>query len=347
MVAHLTQEMFMKKEKSGKPEITVPETASAARNTIRRIACAGMMLLLNSLLLCCSSPNFPTKPIELKYYANGPWGVTVSIGSLCCDSVGDKFDVYYPTALGQGGFQHPILTWGNGTNSLSSNYAYFLKHMASWGFVVIAAQDKNAGSGQTILDAANFLIAANSNPASIFFHKLNTSQIGAFGHSQGATGAINALKKSAGTIKTVMPIELPEQLFCSSPQNCADTSTLIQGSIFLIDGSSDILISPPTQPASATGLQSIAAYYSAVPAGIIKVKGTLIGPTHSDVQGSPNCTAAIFPCLLGVYGYLGYPTAWMMFQLQNDNYARGAFVNGTGELFFETKNWQLVASTVL
>jgi hypothetical protein len=171
--------------------------------------------------------------------------------------------------------------------------------MASWGFVVIAAQDKNSGSGQTILDGANFLIAANSNPANIFFHKLNTSQIGAFGHSQGATGAINALKKSAGTIKTVMPIELPEQLFCSSPQNCADTSTLTQGSIFLIDGSSDILISPPTQPASATGLQSIAAYYSAVPAGIIKVKGTLIGPTHSDVQGSPNCTAATLSLLAG------------------------------------------------
>jgi len=248
--------------------------------------------------------------------------------------------------LGQGGFQHPILTWGNGANSLSSNYAYFLKHMASWGFVVIAAQDKNAGSGQTILDAANFLIAANGNPASIFFHKLNTSQIGAFGHSQGATGAINALKKSAGTIKTVMPIELPEQLFCSSPQNCADTSTLAQGSIFFIDGSSDV-ISPSTQPAFATGLQSIAAYYSAVPAGIMKVKGTLIGPTHCDVQGSPNCTAATIPCLLGVYGYLGYPTAWMMFQLQNDNYARGAFVNGTGELFSETTNWQLVASTIL
>jgi hypothetical protein len=101
------------------------------------------------------------------------------------------------------------------------------------------------------------------------------------------------------------------------------------------------------QPAFATGLQSIAAYYSAVPAGIMKVKGTLIGPTHCDVQGSPNCTAATIPCLLGVYGYLGYPTAWMMFQLQNDNYARGAFVNGTGELFSETTNWQLVASTIL
>jgi hypothetical protein len=64
-------------------------------------------------------------------------------------------------------------------------------------------------------------------------------------------------------------------------------------------------------------------------------------------QRHPNCTAATVPCLLGVYGYLGYPTAWMMFQLQNDNYVRGAFVNGTGELFSETKNWQLVASTVL
>ena len=95
-----------------------------------------------------------------------------------------------------------------------------------------------------------------------------------------------------------------------------------------------------------TGLQSIAAYYSAVPAGIIKVKATLNGPTHNDVQGSPGCTATTVPCLLGVYGYLGYPTAWMMFQLQNDSYARGAFVNGIGELFSEMKNWQLVASTV-
>ena len=98
------------------------------------------------------------------------------------------------------------------------------------GFVVIAAQNKR-WFGPNHSGRSDFLIAANSNPASIFFHKLNTNQIGAFGHSQGATGAINVLEKSAGTIKTVMPIELPEQLFCSSPQNCADTSTLTQGSI--------------------------------------------------------------------------------------------------------------------
>jgi hypothetical protein len=48
----------------------------------------------------------------------------------------------------------------------------------------------------------------------------------------------------------------------------------------------------------------------------------------------------------GVYGYLGYPTAWFMFQLQGDSYAHGAFVNPTGEMFSETKNWERVASNV-
>ena len=317
-----------------------------ARSFVHKYVPMVAILLAGAILLSCNPPNYPTKPIELKYYGNGPYSVTVAIGSQCCDSLGDKFDLYYPSSLTPppGGF--PILTWGNGTNSLSTNYTYFLKHMASWGFVVISAQDKNAGPGQTILDAANFLVAANANPASIFHNKLNTGQIGAFGHSQGAGGSVNALIKSAGVIKTVMPIELPAQSFCLIPADCPDTSHITQGSIFLIDGSLDIPISPPTQPPSATGLQSIAAFYSAVPAGIVKVKGTLIGPTHCDVQGSPKCTAQTVPCFLGVYGYLGYPTAWMMFQLQNDSYAKGAFVSGTGEIFSETANWQLVASTV-
>lgn len=314
--------------------------------TCSRYLSAAAILFASTVLVSCHPPNYPTRPIELRYYATGPWAVTVAIGADCCDSSGDRFDLYYPTQLGQNGFLHPILTWGNGTNSLSNKYTFFLKHMASWGFVVIAAQDKNSGAGQTILDAANFLIAANSNPASVFFHKLNLSQVGSFGHSQGATGAINALIKSSGTIKTVVPIELPGQQFCFNPLSCADTSLLVQGSIFLIDGSLDIPISPPTQTPQTAGLQSIAAYYSAVPAGVAKVKGTLIGPTHNDVQGQPNCAQASVPCFLGVYGYLGYPTAWMMFQLQADNYAQGAFVNGTGEIFSETQNWQLVASNV-
>ena len=224
-----------------------------------------------------SPPNYPTKPIELKYYANGTWAVTASIAGACCDSLGNKFDLYYPTNLGANGFKHPILTGGNGTAAKPVQYAYLLKHLASWGFVIVATEDENSGLGQTILDGANFMINANGNSASIFYQKLNVAEIGALGHSQGATGAINALIKSGGSIKTVVPIELPRQIFCSSPTNCTDTSNLTAGTIFFVDGSRDG-IAPPTQYFWESGEQSIEAYYNAVPSSLEKVKGTVIGP---------------------------------------------------------------------
>ena len=111
-------------------------------------------------------------------------------------------------------------------------------------------------------------------------------EIGTLGHSQGATGAVNAMIKSGGLIKTVIAIELPRQFFCSSKVNSTDTKNLTAGSIFFIDGSKDG-ISPPTQYSWESGEQSIQAYYDATPSGIAKVKGTLIGPDHLDVIGQP------------------------------------------------------------
>jgi predicted dienelactone hydrolase len=275
-------------------------------NTIlRRCLGAAAGIAVGAITQGCNPPNYPTGAIEQKYYAAGTWAVSVQTGAVCCDSSGNKFDLYYPTNLGAGGFKHPILTWGNGTDGKPSNYDLLLRHMASWGFAVIATQDKNTGVGKTILDAANVLINANSDPMSIFHNKLDVNQIGAIGHSQGAAGAINALMLSGGTIKTVVPIELPARQFCISPTNCTDTSLLVGGSIFFVDGSLDIPISPPTQPATTTGEQSIEAFYNAVPAGILKLKGTLLGPTHNDVTGQPDCKKAQQPCLFGVYGYLG------------------------------------------
>jgi hypothetical protein len=315
-----------------------------------------MLLTLAVMLGCGTSThanhrNYPTKPIELKYYANGPWAVTERLGGACCDSSGNKFDLFYPTNLGGNGFKHPILTWGKGTKAKPGQYDYFLKHLASWGFVIVATEDQNTGPGQTIVDAAKYMIGENSNSSSIFFRKLDVREIGALGHSQGATGAINAMIKSGGLIKTVIAIELPRQFFCSSKVNCTDTKNLTAGSIFFIDGSEDG-ISPPTQYSWESGEQSIEAYYDATPVGIAKVKGTLIGPDHLDLIGQPDCSTdrapmlAQFMCRNGVYGYLGYPTAWMMAQLQGDTYAAGAFAKGSGEIFSETTNWEYVESDI-
>jgi hypothetical protein len=317
------------------------------KNSTQRFLLAVAIVAIGLALGACNPPNYPTGTIELKYYAMGSWSVTVKPGFGCCDSLGNSFDVYYPTNLGAGGFMHPIITWGNGTNGSAAAVDYLLRHFASWGFVIVATEDKNTGTGQTILDAAKFMIGQNGNSASIFYHKLNVSQVGAVGHSQGAGGVINASNKSGGLIKTVIPIELPAQAWCIlNLPTCADSKNLTSGSVFFVDGSADTLISPPTQPSGTIGEQSIAAYYNAVPAGVGKVKGTLIGPNHNDVTGQPDCTHAAFPCVNGVYGYLGYPTAWLMFELQGDGYAHGAFVSGSGEMFSETKNWEFVASNI-
>ena len=314
-------------------------------------------------LLGCSLPNQPTGTIEKKYYAPGPSTVIFEAGTTapatCCDSKGNPFDIFYPSDFSTRGAPHAIVTWGNGTSfgprqPLSRSVDAYLRHLASWGFFVVATQDGMTGQGQTIFDAAQFLAAANAtgspNFGGRFVGMLDPNHIGAVGHSQGAGGAIRAMMLSAGKIQTVVPIELPAQMWCFClPADVLDTSAITQGSIFFIDGSLDIPVSPPTQssPPSAVGLQSIAAFYGAVPGSVPKLKATLIGPTHNDITGQPGCdTARAEPCFNGVYGYLGYSTAWLADRLGLDASAHAAFINGTGEIFSQTRNWEFVDSNI-
>ena len=82
-------------------------------------------------------------------------GVIVSLGSLCCESAGDKFDVYYPTALGQRG-SNIRYSPGEMGQTLFPAIRLFPKAHRVLEFVMIAAQDKKSGSGQTILDGRIF-----------------------------------------------------------------------------------------------------------------------------------------------------------------------------------------------
>jgi hypothetical protein len=294
----------------------------------------------------------PHGEIEKKYYEEGPWrDVTVRETDGPCDSAGNKCLLVYPTNLGTNGFKHPIVAYGNGTNADPIEAAYFLKHLASWGFVIAGSEDKQTLPGITILDSVKFLIAADSNTSRIFLNKLDVSQIGAVGYSQGAFGVISAMIKSPGLIKTIIPIELPAKSWCNPACPDPDVRNLTQGSIFFVTGSADP-ISPATQPPGSTSEQSIEAYYDAVPDNLMKVRGTLIGPSHNDISGQPDCGAATGSgCVVGVYGYLGYPTAWLMYHLRGDDYARGAFVEETGEIFNRPavpalREWDHVASNI-
>ncbi len=286
-----------------------------------------------------ADPYRPSGPVEARYLLPGPWPVGEQYGFGCCDSTGAAYDVWYPANLRERDVRHPIITWGNGTAAVPRQYAYLLRHLASWGFVVIATENRKTGSGADIAGAARYLVGRAADPGSIFHDRLDTAAIGAVGHSQGAIGVLNAMIASGGSIRTAVPIELPSQAVCSNRLSCTDTHHLSGGSVFFVNGSDDALISPSQALWSMPGLQSNQDYYNATPASVTKVWGTLLGPNHNDVQGQPDCAHASYPCTTGVYGYLGYPTAWLVARLWRCPSAAAAFEPGTGEFYAPNPHW--------
>jgi hypothetical protein len=250
-----------------------------------------------------------TYPIESTYAVNGSWAV--STGSIT-DPGGTSYSLYYPTNLGAGGFRHPIVSWGNGSNAVPSQYSGLLTRLASWGFVVVASNSTGTGTGNEITAAANAMVAANSTPSSAFYQKLNEGKIAAVGHSQGAGGSTRAVIANPNLFTTLVPIALPAKHWVS-PGHEYDTAQVTRP-VFFVGGSADWLIASPS---------TLTGYYNRVP-GAAAI-GVLKGAGHNTIQGS----GGRFPA---------YITAWLLYQLQGDTHAKGAFV-GTRELLTNT-NWQ-------
>ena len=89
-----------------------------------------------------------------------------------------------PTTLGANGVAHPIFIWGPGAASRPSDYEDHLRRIASHGFVVYSEVSSN--SGDEMGEAIDWLIEQNSSSRSPYYQKLDTSKIGAGGHSRGS-----------------------------------------------------------------------------------------------------------------------------------------------------------------
>jgi hypothetical protein len=105
------------------------------------------------------------------------------------------YTVYRP-AVPREGEKYPLITWGNGTCAQPEGYAALLRYVASHGYYVVAPNSRWVGSGAEMRKGIDFLVAANGDPKSPYYGKIDTSKVGAMGHSQGGQGTVAALSDS-------------------------------------------------------------------------------------------------------------------------------------------------------
>ncbi|MGP3936626.1 alpha/beta hydrolase family protein [Nonomuraea sp. KM88] len=258
-----------------------------------------LMVAVVLLLGVLVSPARAADTIEAHYAAAGPWTVATA-------DVGGEYRIHYPAGLGEGGVKHPIVTWGNGTDAVPTHYPGVLNQLASWGFVVIATTDTTTGTGTEMIEAAEYMVARNGDSSSVFHGKLDVGKVGAVGHSQGAGGSVNTATRSGGLISSVVPIALPAPIWVDADDRFHVDQ--LDCPVLFLSGTRDGLISPHS---------AIRNYYRAVPGAA--AKAMLKGAGHNTIQGDGG-------------GFLGYLTAWLMYTLQGDTHARGAFAGSTPEI---------------
>jgi len=137
------------------------------------------------------------------------------------------YSVFYPGDMPEGE-KFPLLTWGNGTCAMPEGYGSLLRYVASYGYIVVAANSRYVGDGTAQRHAIDFMFAQNEDPNSKYYQRIDTTKVGAFGHSQGSMGTVAA--SSDERISTVILFNGGSQankpyLAISGERDIGDTGT--------------------------------------------------------------------------------------------------------------------------
>lgn len=250
--------------------------------------------------------------IEAAYMANGSFEVSVYEEPVL--QVFKKYVIYYPAELETSDKQYPVIVICNGSGTPISKYPAVPKHYASWGFIVIGTEEENAWNGFGSEMSIRHLQRLNDNEqieegkANIFYHKVDFSNVGIVGHSQGGVGVLNAITAQVhkDIYKAAVSLSPTNKELAHALEWDYDAS-LVNVPIMLISGAGggdDWVV-------TGEQLESI---YNDIAGNKIMVRRN--NTVHNEVLYSPD----------------GYVTAWFMWHLQDDQDAAKAFVGADAEI---------------
>ncbi|WP_318210239.1 MULTISPECIES: chlorophyllase/cutinase-like alpha/beta fold protein [unclassified Streptomyces] len=249
-------------------------------------------LLLAAVMAVCTAPGTAgavadagtagTIPsVGTDWGRTGPYEVDVDIEAV--------HTFYYPRTMGQSGERHPVIIWGNGTGAVPGIYSSLLRHWASQGFIVAAANTPTSNFAISMRAGIDVLEHRNADSSSRFHGKVDLDHIASAGHSQGGAAAVNAAVDPR--VDTAVPIQ---------PGPLTDPD-LMDEPVFYLAGQRDLTVWPALVKALYRDTDHVPAVYG-------------------EVRGAGHLSS------IGDGGDFRAPTtAWLRYWLLGDENARGMF----------------------
>lgn len=247
--------------------------------------------------------------IEEKYLQNGAYEVKTE--TVKAEDPIKKYTIYYPSDMESGEKTYPMVLVVNGTGFKATKYEPVFEQMASWGFIVVGTQDKGTGTGETTITTLNYMLSENENSDSLFYQKIDVSNIGVTGFSQGGAGAINAVTafEESSYFKTIVALSPLNETTAEALQQYPYDITKVNVPIFMLAGTSGEFETETVLP-----IAEMNKMYDRISSPKIMARRT--GMTHDDMMSKAG----------------GYVTAWFMWQLQGDEEAAKAFIGENPEI---------------
>ncbi len=263
--------------------------------------------------------------LEEKYSQFGEYEVS-SFDDPSDNETIKKVRFWYPSELENSDKKYPVIVVVNASGTPAFKYEPWFKRLASWGFLVIGNEDPQAGSGETTSIMLDYLLELPQD------HKLNgrldTDNVGIVGFSQGGAGALAAVTMydNGTAYKTIFTGSAAYPFLAGNMGWKYDVSK-IKIPYFMAAGtgkSDDKDVADITKEyAGVAPLASLIENYEEISDNVVKVRARATGAEHEDMLARSD----------------SYMTAWMLWQLRDDEEAASVFTGENAEIL-HNNNWQ-------